>query len=118
MKKLLAIVALLALTALGTMLVGTPAQAGSTNTNPVVTIGNVPLPVTGSVSIGSSNTVLPITGTVSISGTPTVTVSNLPTRTPYHFRVSGGFDGNGTTGDNISHTIPAGKTFEMGYVSM
>ena len=66
---------------------------------------------------------LPITGSTSVSGTVAVTQSGtwdvrITGRTPYHFRVNGSFDGSsGTTGAEVSHTLPAGKTFEMQHVS-
>jgi len=57
------------------------ALAGST-----VTVGNVPLPVQGTVSVDSIGSLPPVTGTVSVSNLPTtqavsgtVSVSNLPT---------------------------------------
>jgi len=46
---------------------------------PVVTIGNTPLPVTGTVSVDTVGTVTnlpPISGTVNVGNTPTVTVGN------------------------------------------
>lgn len=91
----------------------TPTQASG---SAPVTVVNTPLPVAGTINIGSSTT-LPVSGSVSITGTPTVAVSNLPTRVPYHFRLSGGFNGDGMTGDEVSYTIPAGKIFEMQHVS-
>ena len=94
----------------------TPTQAGPVVTG-TVNIGNVPLPVVGTIDIGTSNATLPVSGTVAISNTPTVQVANLPSRVPYHFRLSGGFDENGMAGNEISYTIPAGKIFEMQHVS-
>ncbi len=76
-----------------------------------VTVVNTPLPVTGSIAIGSSTT-LPVT----ISGTPDVQVTNLPTRTPYHFRLTANY-GEDSAGTTPSHTVPAGKIFEMQHVA-
>lgn len=50
MKTLKIAVALLALGIVGSIVFEANTQAASSNTNPVVTIGNVPLPVTGSIA--------------------------------------------------------------------
>jgi hypothetical protein len=88
-----------------------PAAAAGPNPNPIVTIGNVPLPVQ------INNVPLPVAGAVTVTGTPTVSVSNLPRKVPYHFRVTVEFDGSGSSGDNRTHTIPEGKIFEMKYIA-
>jgi hypothetical protein len=110
----------LALSAMVAILAGvnaTPTQAGPVVTG-TVNIGNTPLPVVGTIDIGGSNATLPVSGTVAISNSPTVQVANLPSRVPYNFRLSGGFDTNGViSGNETSFTIPAGKIFEMQHVA-
>jgi len=100
-------------------------QSGNAAKGPTTTIANVPLPVT------ITNAPLPVSGQVTVSGTPTVAISGTPTvaitgtptvkvsstRVPYQFRLHGGWDGNGPVGDDITHTIPAGTTLEIEYLS-
>ena len=87
------------------------ASAAGPNPNPIVTIGNVPLPVQ------INNVPVPVVGAVALSGTPTVSVSNLPRAIPYHFRITVQFDRTGAFGDNRTHTIPEGRIFEMKYIA-
>lgn len=90
-----------------------PANADNSTANPVFTVGNTPLPVTGTVAIG--NGPLAVTGNVSISNTPHVLVSKFQSA-PYQFIVYGGFDDTGSY-STLSYTIPAGKTMEVQYVT-
>ena len=86
MKTLGVVLTLLALGIVGSLVFETPTQAASRN--PVVTIGNIPLPVTGTISVGNlGSTTLP------------VSVTNLPTTQ----QVSGTVDIGTSDADKYTH---------------
>ena len=111
---------LLTLAAVGVLMTAYPGGAQNRGnpdpgSAPVNIVSPLPLPITGSTSV-SGTVAVTQSGTwdMGITGTPNVRITG---RTPYHFRVNGSFDGSGTTGAAVSHTLPAGKTFEMQHVS-
>ncbi len=86
MKTLGIVLTLLAIGIVGSFVFETPTQAASAN--PVVTIGNVPLPVTGTVTVGNLG-----------SNTLPVSVTNLPTTQ----QVSGTVDVGNSDADKYTH---------------
>ncbi len=106
-------------------LISAQGQSGNAAKGPTTTIANVPLPVT------ITNDPLPVSGQVTVSGTPTVSISGTPTvaisgtptvkvapaRIPYQFRLYGGWHNGLPQGDELSHTIPAGTSLEIQYLS-